>query len=173
MLNREPDVIYGFDQDLTDDQSPTRAAMLGQVPCVVNASVPPYEVLAMNAAWSKLCGYGEESLGDSPSKLLQGAGTDRKKAAQFTSQLMDAGAAATTLLNYRNDGTAFVHRIHSMRDSTTDAFITRSCEVDPQDPVATPIRAKAGLRRAGSAWKSGLGGLDSVDGRALSLSDLP
>ena len=66
------------------------------------------KIVAANEAWQVQCGYGEEAIGESP-KILQGALTDRAKATRFTHRAMREGRAGTSLVNYKADGSPFMH----------------------------------------------------------------
>jgi PAS domain S-box-containing protein len=146
-------VVYGEDIDLTSTENAALRTRLSssQTPCVLNKAVEPFDLVAVNAPWTRLCGYEAcEAIGKSPVELLQGDKTDTSKAHAFTSKLMNGKPATMTVLNYSKRGRAFVHRIHS--EAVTDAasgetyFLTQSCE--EQDPaVSRAVREKAGLPR--------------------------
>ncbi|EOD32713.1 hypothetical protein EMIHUDRAFT_364329 [Emiliania huxleyi CCMP1516] len=71
-------------------------------------------IVAVNSAWTRLCGFSaNEALGSSP-KLLQGPKTDTREARAFA-EACRLGSASTTLTNYRKDGSPFTHRIRSRR----------------------------------------------------------
>lgn len=102
--------------------------------CVANKATPPFELIAVNSAWTDLCGYpASEALGRSPKELLHGAATDAKKSKEFTARLEKASGLPchVTLINYTKRGNPFAHVITSelVRDSKTgEAFyITESC----------------------------------------------
>jgi hypothetical protein len=72
-------------------------------------------IVAANEAWQDQCGYGEEAIGANP-KILQGELTDRAKAMRFANRVYGhEGKAGTTLVNYKADGTPFLHTIVAER----------------------------------------------------------
>ena len=64
----------------------------------------PHKILACNEEWRRLCGFGEDAIGQPPS-ILQGEMTDMKKAALFRRELVGSGKAIVTLANYHKNGT--------------------------------------------------------------------
>jgi hypothetical protein len=68
------------------------------------------KIVAANNAWQDQCGFREEAIGSSP-KILQGALTDQAKALRFTNRVLYEGRAGTSLINYRADGSPFLHTI--------------------------------------------------------------
>ena len=72
----------------------------------------PFEILDVNGAWSRLCGYTrEEAVGSTFRRLLQGPETDATAAKELTASLLRSGAEPAAreavLTNYRSDGTTF------------------------------------------------------------------
>ena len=67
-------------------------------------------IVAANQAWQDQCGYGEEAIGATP-KILQGELTDKAKAHRFMKRAVEEGRAGTSLVNYKADGSAFLHTV--------------------------------------------------------------
>ena len=57
-------------------------------PCVLSTGTAPYRIIAVNEAWSNLCGYtAEEAKGRTFKELLHGPATDLNKAHAFVDSL--------------------------------------------------------------------------------------
>lgn len=72
----------------------------------------PFEIVDVNGAWSRLCGYArEEAVGSTFRRLLQGPDTDATVAKDLTASLLGRstkqGTREAVLTNYRSDGTTF------------------------------------------------------------------
>lgn len=72
-------------------------------------------IIALNEAWTALCGYSpNEALHQSP-KILQGDATDAAKARRFSDEVRECGAARTILANYSKGGDPFAHQLRSTK----------------------------------------------------------
>ena len=72
-------------------------------------------IIALNEAWTALCGYSpNEALHQSP-KILQGDATDAAKAQRFSDEVRECGAARTILANYTKGGDPFAHLLRSTK----------------------------------------------------------
>ena len=92
-------VTWSEDVDLTNSHLPERLQKCPG-PVIVTQASEPFEIVACNSAWSKLCGFQpEDALGKDPS-ILQGPQTNHKKAKHFAAELLREGHAASTLVNY-------------------------------------------------------------------------
>jgi len=97
-------------------------------------------IVAANGAWQDQCGYRAEAIGATP-KILAGERTDAAKAARFTQRVYGReGRAGTTLVNYRSDGTPFLHTITASRIG--DFFLAKSTRsIDLQTASAPHLGA--------------------------------
>ena len=101
-------------------------------------SSDPGHIIACNDKWNTLCGYSPEDCMGSTPKLLQGSATDSNKAQHYTQsclQLRYGENATTKLLNYKKDGSTFVHCLCTYRvqdEHGRGFFLTESTE--EQDP---------------------------------------
>lgn len=127
--------LWGLDIDL-DGRLASRMRASKRA-CVLNEAEQPFTIIAANDKWSSLCGFpGEEAIGKSP-KILQGDLTNSEKASAFSREASGPmGCAKASVVNYRKNGEAFVHKLESERvyDGETGKyyFITESEEVaDP------------------------------------------
>lgn len=124
-------VTWSEDVDLTNSNLPERLQKCPG-PVIVTQASEPFEIVACNSAWSKLCGFQpEDALGKDPS-ILQGPQTNHKKAKHFAAELLREGHAASTLVNYTKFGRPFVHRLNASAivDSVSGKkyFVTESRE---------------------------------------------
>lgn len=100
-------------------------------PAILCSASSPYNIIATNELWRKLCGFGSEALGKCPS-ILQGELTDMKKAAKFRRDLTDDGVSRTMLANYKKSGEAFVHHLRATKMNGghgCEYYLTESYEV--------------------------------------------
>jgi hypothetical protein len=118
-------------------------------PAVLCSAQSPHNIIATNAFWRKLCGFGSEALGKSPS-ILQGELTDMKKAAKFRRDLTDDGLSRVMLANYKKSGEAFVHRLLATKvkggHNGREYYFTESHEVTDESlrrAVLKPCAASA------------------------------
>ena len=133
-----------------------------QKACVASKAVAPYELIAVNSAWSELCGYpASDALGKTPKQLLHGEATDAVKSKEFTKRLQTkapGSPCSVTLINYTKGGSPFAHLIASELVQDADGqkyFITESCK-EPDAQVRRALFLKA--RLADPMW-SGPAGL--------------
>jgi len=100
-------------------------------PAILCSAQSPHNIIATNESWRKLCGFGSEALGKSPS-ILQGELTDMKKAAKFRRDLSNEGVSRVMLANYKKDGEAFVHFLCATKMKSghgDEYYLTESYEV--------------------------------------------
>jgi len=76
---------------------------------VFTSALPPYRIVAVTPAWTRLCGYTEaEALGQT-CKMLQGPATSPKVLEKLHSALREERPCAVRLLNYRKSGQPFIN----------------------------------------------------------------
>lgn len=105
-------------------------------------------IVAANEAWQDQCGYHEEAIGCTP-KILQGDLTDQIKAYRFAKRAAHEGRAGTSLVNYKADGSTFLHTI--VADRVGDFFVaktTRAVDVRPPDSAPQIVAIGAALALA-------------------------
>ena len=78
-------------------------------PCALSRS--DGRILAVNDAWTALCGYSAEEVLHKSFSILQGPNTDAKRAKAFVTELHTCGKATTQLINYSKSGAQFAHVI--------------------------------------------------------------
>uniref|UniRef100_A0A7S0J3G5 PAS domain-containing protein n=1 Tax=Calcidiscus leptoporus TaxID=127549 RepID=A0A7S0J3G5_9EUKA len=120
---------------------------LSSVAVIVSEARAPGRIVACNAVWSELCGYGaDEAIGLTP-KILQGKGTSMHKAAHFTEKVCSQtvcthgeefgfasrqASSFVKLVNYSKAGRPFVHCLKTWRTrddgAGVDYFVTESHE---------------------------------------------
>jgi PAS domain S-box-containing protein len=66
-------------------------------------------IMHSNKAWENLCGFKPETIRGRPNSFLQGPLTDMKKVTELNQKLMSGVPAHSKIVNYREDGTAFVN----------------------------------------------------------------
>lgn len=114
-------------------------------PTVISAAQAPWDILHVNEAWTKLCGYTEHDARGAPFSILQGPKTDMRRARAFFKELREENQAECSLLNYSKNGRSFLHCISSRRitDPTTGNayFVTHSHEgrSDHERPQCAPL----------------------------------
>eukprot|EP00308_Calcidiscus_leptoporus_P022666 CAMPEP_0119353228 /NCGR_PEP_ID=MMETSP1334-20130426/2450_1 /TAXON_ID=127549 /ORGANISM="Calcidiscus leptoporus, Strain RCC1130" /LENGTH=172 /DNA_ID=CAMNT_0007366475 /DNA_START=33 /DNA_END=551 /DNA_ORIENTATION=- len=82
---------------------------------ILTSAAPPYCIVGVNRKWCLLCGYEpHQALGGTP-KMLQGECTDAIEARAFAERVASSRAAATALVNYKSDGTPFLHILTAER----------------------------------------------------------
>jgi len=112
-------------------------------------------IIAVNAAWSALCGFApEDALGKTP-RILQGEMTSKTKARHFAREVHTAGQSCirAKLVNYTKSGRPFVHCLQTRRvmddRSGREYFVTESHE--ETDPIISNamlgIEASASVSR--------------------------
>ncbi len=74
---------------------------------LTDPTAPDNPIVAANAAFLHLTGYGPEEILGRNCRLLQGPGTDRTVAGAIGRAVAKAEATQVDILNYRRDGTAF------------------------------------------------------------------
>jgi PAS domain S-box-containing protein len=74
---------------------------------VTNPRLPDNPIVAANAAFERLTGYGEDDLLGRNCRLLSGPDTDPVCQAQIREAIADERSVMTEVLNYRRDGSAF------------------------------------------------------------------
>ena len=116
-----------------------------QQPCILTEVKAPGNIIAVNAEWSKLCGYSPEDALGKPTTILQGRLTSTHKARQFAHSCMnttlygtDTGFASrracvtTKLVNYTKHGRPFIHCLKAKRvmdeDTGVEYYMTESHE---------------------------------------------
>ena len=85
----------------------TRMAM-----CVTDPYQPDNPIVAINAAFTRLTGYGEDEILGRNCRFLQGPETDPDEIARIRRAIEDRSLDYFELLNYRKDGTAFWNALH-------------------------------------------------------------
>jgi PAS domain S-box-containing protein len=138
---------FGTDIDLTRDSVVRAALANSDRACVINRAEAPYDILAVNDAWTRLCGYSaEQALHRTPKQLLHGEYTDTRKSSEFTQNLIAHEHAKVTLINHNGSCRPFIHKIESRLltdEATAERFyVTESCE--ERDPaIVRALRARA------------------------------
>lgn len=108
-----------------------------QRPTLVTETEPPFKILAVNSAWTALCGYEEAEVLNLTPSLLQASCTDRVAASSFTRILLARNKAVTTLTNRTKSGCDFTHRLTAKRvtsDNGESVFVAQSTVIDPPAP---------------------------------------
>jgi hypothetical protein len=93
-------------------------------------------IVAANQAWQDQCGYREEAIGLSP-KILHGDMTDKTKAYRFAERVKREGRGGTSLVNYKEDGTPFMHtfvadKLGAFFFTTTKRAVDVQADLAPQ-----------------------------------------
>ena len=70
-----------------------------------------HKIVACNAAWRTLCGYGSEAIGKEPKALLHGELTETSKAKEFVKRLHRDGNSTMTIINYTKKGDCFAQKL--------------------------------------------------------------
>lgn len=117
-------------------------------------SQAPYAIVAANQAWQDQCGYGKEAIGQSP-KILQGDRTDQGKATRFASECATKGECRMTLINYKKNGTPFVHKIHAEAIKGSSFFLSESVAL-PDSPVRQAVMKNVAMPLTGIKENEGI-----------------
>jgi len=113
---------------------------------------PDSKIVAANGAWRSLCGYpGDKAINETP-KVLHGPATDKTKATDFASSLLQHGSARMTIVNYTRLGAPFCHRIHCERRQGAQGSYYFTCS---NEVTNTAIRrAMIGANAADIEWNT-------------------
>lgn len=93
------------------------AALRSSLACVVTKATAPHTIVAVNTAWTELCGYtADEVVGKSLSALIQGPATNQNLAAATVQKAMMAEKESSSwvdmyLVNYKKDGSSFTNHV--------------------------------------------------------------
>ena len=91
-------------------------------PSVLSTVAAPYEILAVNEAWMRLCGYtSDEAVGQTFKDLLHGPATSEATASAFVEQLQRDRSAFCELTNYTKARQPFLHNLSSRRIDDPDS----------------------------------------------------
>ena len=85
------------------------ASRLSSQAQVFARSDPPYEITAVNAAWTSLCGWTQDEAVGQTCRILQGPDTSREAIACLHSALRARTGVTIRLLNYTKQGEPFVN----------------------------------------------------------------
>ena len=106
-------------------------AMQCEDPIIITDTSPPFEIVAVNEAWTRLCGFAaDEAVGKTP-KILQSEATDKSAARAFAAGLHTTGKATTTLVNVDKQGCQFQHELngHTVYNNGKTCFVVQSSGV--------------------------------------------
>lgn len=79
---------------------------------VITDTTNPRNIVTVNTAWEKLCGYRRsECEGESLGSLLQGPETDTSKATELFAALLSGEEAGSVLTNYTKRGDKFLNKV--------------------------------------------------------------
>jgi PAS domain S-box-containing protein len=90
------------------------AALRSSLACVVTKSTAPHTIVAVNTAWTDLCGYtAEEVVGKTLGDLIQGPATNQNLAAATVHRAMAEKQSWVDmyLVNYKKDGSSFTNHV--------------------------------------------------------------
>jgi PAS domain S-box-containing protein len=94
------------------------AALRSSLACVVTKSTAPHTIVAVNTAWTDLCGYtADEVVGKTLGDLIQGPATNQNLAAATVQKAMASTESWVDmyLVNYKKDGSSFTNHV-SLKD---------------------------------------------------------
>jgi len=78
---------------------------------VITEAQMPFRIVAVNAAWERLCGYTEHECRGETLSCIQGEDTNRGAITALMSQVLRGEEGGTVLTNYRKDGSKFSNRL--------------------------------------------------------------
>lgn len=78
---------------------------------VITETSRPYQILHVNGAWSKLCGYSSEEAVGKTCRILQGPGTCVNTLRAVTAACEKQESVACKLLNYTRNGHTFINML--------------------------------------------------------------
>ncbi|KAL3914074.1 MAG: hypothetical protein SGPRY_007753 [Prymnesium sp.] len=76
---------------------------------VFTRALPPYQIVSVTPAWSRLCGYSPQEVVGQTCKLLQGPATSREALEKLHAGLLKKRAFVVRLLNYTKEGHPFMN----------------------------------------------------------------
>ena len=102
-------MIWSYEARHADERRLLRTAHVGAPVIVTDLHA---HIVAVNRDWTIMCQYtAQEAFGQTP-KLLQGPLTDGEAARSFSMQLRGGTPCFAALVNYKQDGTAFVNHLY-------------------------------------------------------------
>ncbi|KAG8468926.1 hypothetical protein KFE25_007444 [Diacronema lutheri] len=137
---------------------------------VVTEALPPYRIVHVNAAWSRVVGFSAEEAIGQTCRLLQGPGTCRIALRKLSEAVNGCGSVTVQLLNYTAERKPFMNSICVMPLQPPSAQAA-SAPVRPWHYVgvckATPLdQAEASRAIALVAHSIGGGAASSAEARA-------
>jgi PAS domain S-box-containing protein len=90
------------------------AALRSSLACVVTKATAPHTIVAVNTAWTDLCGYSaDEVVGKTLGDLIQGPATNQNLAAATVHRAMAEKSSWVDmyLVNYKKDGSSFTNHV--------------------------------------------------------------
>ena len=139
-------------EDLREEEALAASIRLSPIATVLsNPRLPDNPIVAANAAFCALTGYGEDEIVGRNCRFLAGSDTEPWLTERIRQALRDLKPSLTELLNYRKDGSLFRNAVLIAplfgADGRVAWFLGSQVEVDSgaQAPLALRRRRAAGL----------------------------
>jgi PAS domain S-box-containing protein len=144
--------MTGDEEHRLEEEALVQSIRLSPIATVLsNPRLPDNPIIAANAAFCALTGYGEGEIVGRNCRFLAGPNTEPWLTERIRQSLRDLRPSLTELLNYRKDGTAFRNAVLVAplfgADGEVAWFLGSQVEVDPGSaaPLALRQQRAAGL----------------------------
>lgn len=124
---------------------------------ICDPRLPDTPIIACNAAFERLTGYGSDEILGRNCRFLRGAGTETAATEQLRQGIAHGQPVLVELLNYRKDGTVFRNAVMIAplfdEQGKVEYFLGSQMEVADASLVAVPTRRDEALRQIGMMSK--------------------